>query len=176
MPTDLTIPDPSIVLYLLQGFRGPRSCSQRCRWAFSMPWQSALKRCKNLPPACKQMPMRLRVCSMRAWAGELLGRAADEYQNTPVAATYLTTASPRRLTGYISRSNDMMWQLGAIWRRRSRRYGRWKQTYGWQGPIFSHFFKTEEDKREFLMGMHGFGLISHRMSWPLLIWVDSVAW
>jgi acetylserotonin N-methyltransferase len=37
---------------------------------------------------------------------------------------------------------------------------RWQQTYGWDGPIFSHFFRTEEAKREFLMGMHGFGLIS----------------
>jgi acetylserotonin N-methyltransferase len=37
---------------------------------------------------------------------------------------------------------------------------RWPQAYGWEGPIFSHFFKTEEKKREFLMGMHGFGLIS----------------
>jgi acetylserotonin N-methyltransferase len=37
---------------------------------------------------------------------------------------------------------------------------RWQQTYGWDGPIFSHFFRTEEAKREFLMGMHGFGVIS----------------
>jgi acetylserotonin N-methyltransferase len=37
---------------------------------------------------------------------------------------------------------------------------RWKQTYGWEGPIFSHFFNTDNAKREFLMGMHGFGLIS----------------
>ena len=37
---------------------------------------------------------------------------------------------------------------------------RWKQAYGSDGPIFSHFFRTPEAKREFLMGMHGFGLIS----------------
>jgi acetylserotonin N-methyltransferase len=37
---------------------------------------------------------------------------------------------------------------------------RWEQTYGWSGPIFSHFFRTEDAKREFLMGMHGFGVIS----------------
>src|SRR5688572_26150542 len=37
---------------------------------------------------------------------------------------------------------------------------RWQQTYGWDGPIFSHFFKTDDAKREFLMGMHGFGLVS----------------
>jgi acetylserotonin N-methyltransferase len=37
---------------------------------------------------------------------------------------------------------------------------RWKQTYGWDGPIFSHFFRTENARNEFLIGMHGFGLIS----------------
>ena len=28
---------------------------------------------------------------------------------------------------------------------------RWQQAYGWEGPLFSHFFKTDEAKRE-LMG------------------------
>jgi acetylserotonin N-methyltransferase len=37
---------------------------------------------------------------------------------------------------------------------------RWQQTFGWDGPIFSHIFKDDETKREFLIGMHGFGLIS----------------
>src|SRR5215831_7948354 len=37
---------------------------------------------------------------------------------------------------------------------------RWRQTFGWEGPIFAHFFRTEEAKREFLMGMHGYGQIS----------------
>jgi acetylserotonin N-methyltransferase len=37
---------------------------------------------------------------------------------------------------------------------------RWKQTFNLDGPIFSHFFRTEAQTREFLMGMHGYGLIS----------------
>ena len=37
---------------------------------------------------------------------------------------------------------------------------RWQQTFGWDGPIFSNFFRTEESMREFLMAMHGYGLIS----------------
>ena len=37
---------------------------------------------------------------------------------------------------------------------------RWKQEFGLEGPLFANFFKTEDDKREFLMGMHGFGQIS----------------
>jgi acetylserotonin N-methyltransferase len=37
---------------------------------------------------------------------------------------------------------------------------RWKQTFDLDGPIFANFFRTEDDKREFLQGMHGFGQIS----------------
>jgi acetylserotonin O-methyltransferase len=37
---------------------------------------------------------------------------------------------------------------------------RWKQTFGLTGPIFDHFFKTDEAMRTFLMGMHGFGVLS----------------
>ena len=37
---------------------------------------------------------------------------------------------------------------------------RWKQTFGFDGPIFSHFFRTPEAMNEFLMGMHGFGMIT----------------
>jgi acetylserotonin N-methyltransferase len=37
---------------------------------------------------------------------------------------------------------------------------RWKQTFGLDGPIFSHFYSTEDAMREFLEGMHGFGQLS----------------
>jgi acetylserotonin N-methyltransferase len=91
----------------------------------------------------------------------LLQSSSGTYENSPVAAAYLCQKSPRRLTGYINYSNSVMWKL---WERLEDavREGthRWQQVYGWDGPIFSHFFRNEEVKREFLMGMHGFGLIS----------------
>ncbi len=37
---------------------------------------------------------------------------------------------------------------------------RWEQVFGGQGELFSHYYKTEEDKRRFVMGMHAFGQIS----------------
>ena len=37
---------------------------------------------------------------------------------------------------------------------------RWRQTFDIEGPIFSHFFRTEEAMRTFMRGMHGFGLLS----------------
>ena len=41
----------------------------------------------------------------------LLSKTNGTYANTPVAATYLCCASPRRLTGYLNWSNGYMWQL-----------------------------------------------------------------
>jgi acetylserotonin N-methyltransferase len=37
---------------------------------------------------------------------------------------------------------------------------RWQQTFGTPGPIFEHFFRTEQDLRTFVMGMHGMGVLS----------------
>jgi acetylserotonin N-methyltransferase len=108
---------------------------------------------------------------------ELLQRAADVsppatssatdvrsrkcYENTPSATAYLCETSPHRLTGYLNYSNTVMWKLWEHLEDAVREgTHRWKQVYGWDGPIFSNFFRDERAKREFLMGMHGFGIIS----------------
>jgi acetylserotonin N-methyltransferase len=91
----------------------------------------------------------------------LLRRDGDSYANTPVAGTYLTSTSPMRMTGYINYSNDVGWELwGKLEDAVREGTSRWKQCYGWDEPIFSSFFKTDEAATEFLMGMHGFGQIS----------------
>lgn len=91
----------------------------------------------------------------------LLTRIEDQYVNTPVAEAYLTQASPRRMTGYIHYSNRVMWKMWANLEDAVRDgTHRWKQTFDFDGPIFSHFFRTDESMQEFLMGMHGFGMIT----------------
>ena len=65
------------------------------------------------------------------------------------------------MTGYLNYSNEILWKMwgnleGAI----REGTNRWQETFGWNGPIFSNFFKTESAMREFLMGMHGQGLLS----------------
>jgi acetylserotonin N-methyltransferase len=35
---------------------------------------------------------------------------------------------------------------------------RWEQTFGPQGGLFQHFFRTDAAMRDFLLGMHGFGM------------------
>ena len=160
MATDLTVPEATIVLDLLEAFRRSKTMFTAVSLgvfdALSAGAKSLDQLSRELSANADSLERLLDACV----GLKLLQRRADEYENTPVASTYLTATSPRRLTGYIQRSNDMMWRLwGNLDDAVREGTARWKQTYGWEGPIFSHFFKTEEDKREFLMGMHGFGLI-----------------
>ena len=91
----------------------------------------------------------------------LLAKADGVYTNTEEAQTYLTRNSPQTLAGYALYSSNVLWQL---WDRLpdAVREGsnRWPQAFNMQGPIFSHFFKTEEAMRTFLTGLHGFGMLS----------------
>jgi acetylserotonin N-methyltransferase len=91
----------------------------------------------------------------------LLTKADGVYGNTEEAERYLKRESPDTLAGYALYSSNVLWKLwdhlpDAV------REGthRWPQAFGMQGPIFSHFFKTDEAMRTFLTGLHGFGMLS----------------
>ena len=91
----------------------------------------------------------------------LLTKADGVYGNTEEAERYLKRDSPDTLAGYTLYSSNVLWKLwdhlpDAV------REGthRWPQAFGMQGPIFSHFFKTDEAMRTFLTGLHGFGMLS----------------
>ena len=154
-------PDPAPILDLIEAFRrskamfaavslgvfdalagGPRTAVQLAREQRTDP--GALNR---LLDACVGL--------------QLLERERTGYANSAIAAAYLTQASASSLTGYIRYSNDVLWKLWGVLDDAVREgTHRWTQVYGWDGPLFSHFFHTEAAKREFLMGMHGFGVIS----------------
>lgn len=91
----------------------------------------------------------------------LLEKRGEEYVNTPVADEYLKRSSPHTLSGYIRYSNDALYRL---WEHLDDAViegtNRWMQTFGSEGGVFAHFFRTPEAQRDFLMGMHGFGMIS----------------
>jgi len=92
---------------------------------------------------------------------KLLTRKDAMYVNTPVASAYLCSKSPRRITGYLNYSNAILWRMwGHLEDAVREGTHRWPQTFGSDGPIFSHFFRNEADKREFLLGMHGQGQMS----------------
>lgn len=154
-------PDPAIVLDLLEAFR-------RSKVMFAAVELGIFDRLDGHSQTLDELAQALSASAdglerlVDACVGlGLLIKHGGRYENAPAASAYLTSSSPQRLTGYIGYSNVVMWKL---WDRLADavREGshRWQQVYGWDGPIFSHFFKDERSKREFLMGMHGFGVIS----------------
>lgn len=91
----------------------------------------------------------------------LLEKRGGVYVNTPVADKYLRSESPDALTGYIHYSNEALFPMWAHLEDAVREgTPRWNQTFGVEGGIFAGFFRTDESKREFLKGMHGFGRLS----------------
>lgn len=91
----------------------------------------------------------------------LLLKCEGKYLNTPLADEYLRRTSPQTLSGYIRYSNDALYRL---WEHLDEALiegtNRWQQTFGGDGGLFTQFFRTPEAQRDFLLGMHGFGMIS----------------
>lgn len=109
------------------------------------------------PADCKELSRLLDACVSLG----LLAKQGDKYVNTPEADKFLRSDSPETMTGYIRYSNKALYPMWAHLEDAVREgSNRWKQEFGWDGPIFSHFFRTEGAMREFQQGMHGFGRIS----------------
>lgn len=91
----------------------------------------------------------------------LLAKREGTYSNLPTASAYLVRSSPQALVGYIDYSNRVAYRMWADLPH-AVRTGKnlWEKSYGLTGNIFDHFFRTEESKRDFLLGMHGMGLLS----------------
>lgn len=161
MADDLSVPDPAPVLDLLNAFRKSKVMFAASKLGVFDALESGGSKVPELATKLNAnadaLERLLNACVMLG----LLKKHGGHYANSPAASAFLTASSPRRMLGYSSYSDDVLWKLwdhldDAV------REGthRWTQEYGWDGPIFSHFFKTPESKREFLMGMHGFGVIS----------------
>lgn len=91
----------------------------------------------------------------------LVRKESGCYANQPVAETYLCRSSPETLARYVRYSNRALYPLWCHLEDALREgTSRWAQAFGLEGSLFDHFFSTEEAKRDFLAGMHGFGLLS----------------
>ncbi len=109
------------------------------------------------PADCKELGRLLDACVALA----LLEKRDGIYVNTPQSDKYLRSDSPDSLTGYIHYSNEALYPMWAHLEDAVRDgTPRWNQTFGVKGGIFAGYFRTEETKRDFLKGMHGFGRIS----------------
>ncbi len=161
MPTDLTPPDPAPVLDLISAFRKSKVMFAAVQLGvfegLAGSWKTAAALAAELKVDAAALDRLLGACQMLG----LVVRSHGQFTNAPAADAYLTQASPRRMLGYVNYSDTVLWHLWANLADAVRDgTHRWKQTYGSDGPIFAHFYRTPEAQREFLLGMHGFGQIS----------------
>jgi acetylserotonin N-methyltransferase len=157
----MSLPPPAKVVTLIEAFRQSKTM-------FAAVALGIFDRLHDRPSGSRDLAAELdaneaaldRLLDACAGLG-FLERRDGLYANSPVADAYLRRSSPHSLAGYILYSNNVLYRLwGNLEDAVREGTHRWKQTFGFDGPIFSHFFQTEEAKRDFLLGMHGFGLLS----------------
>ena len=91
----------------------------------------------------------------------LIVKSGGVYSNAPVAERYLRSASRDTLRGYVVYSHQALYSMWAHLDDAVREGShRWTQTFGLEGGLFSHFFRTEAAMRDFIAGMHGFGMLN----------------
>lgn len=161
MPTDFTPPDPAPVLELLSAYRKSKVLFASIQLGIYEALQQTTKPTADL---AKELKVDADALDRLLHANVMLGLVAKTpagFSNSPAANTYLTKSSPNRMLGYATYTDSVLWSMWANFADAIREgTHRWKQTYDLDGPLFSHFFRTPEQAREFLMGMHGYGLIS----------------
>jgi acetylserotonin O-methyltransferase len=157
----MTDTDPSIVLELIDAFRRSKAMFTAVSLGIFERLGQGLQDAHTLASLTGTHPEALERLLDACVAMNLLCKVDGRYANMPVAESYLARSSPSTLSGYILYSNRALYPLwGNLQDAIREGTHRWQQTLGATGPIFSQFFQTEEAKRDFLAGMHGFGLLS----------------
>jgi acetylserotonin N-methyltransferase len=154
----MTLPDPAPVIDLIEAFR-------RSKTMFAAVSLGVFDRTPATAPALAAAiaahPQALAQLLDACAALGLLSKNDGVYSNTPAADTYLTAASPHTLRGYIRYSDEALYPMWAHLDDAVREGShRWRQTFGLDGALFGHFFRTEDARRDFLLGMHGFGMLT----------------
>jgi acetylserotonin N-methyltransferase len=156
-----TLADPAPVIDLIEAFR-------RSKAMFAAVSLGIFDLLESAPAPLPVIAAKLNLKSeplerlLDACVGlKLLQRESMLYKNERVTSTYLCRTSESALTGYILYSNDVLYNLWSHLEDAVRDGApRWQQTFGIEGGIFEHFFRTEEAKQTFIQGMHGLGLLS----------------
>ncbi len=154
-------PDPSIVLDLIDAFR-------RSKTMFAAVSLGVFDRLGQSPASAAGLAAEMqadpaaleRLLDGCAGLG-LIEKANEVYSNNAIADVYLRSGSPRTLAGYVKYSDRALYPMwGNLEAALREGTHRWVQTFGPGTGLFSHFFRTEEAMREFLLGMHGFGMLT----------------
>ncbi len=153
--------DVQLVIDLMDGFRASKA-------VFTAVSLGVFDRLHGGPATCEELALDF-ACQPEALE-RLLGACAglgvlkieqQRYHNLPAATRFLRVASPETLSGYILYSERVLYRMWAHLGDAVREgKNRWEQEFGKKENLFDHFFATNEEKRTFLAGMHGMGLLS----------------
>ena len=161
MANDLSKPDPSVILDLLQAFRWSKTMFATVDLGVFDALAEGPLSAEALSKRLKANPDALTRLLDGCVGLQLLDRDDRNYRNTPAASAYLCRNSPQSVTGYVNYSNSFYWRLwGNLEDAVREGTNRWKQAFGWDDNIFANVFRTEDARREFLLAMHGFGLMT----------------
>jgi acetylserotonin N-methyltransferase len=157
----MSLPNPQSVLDLIEAFRRSKAMfaavSMGIFDALHEGPASAAELAAKFSANADAMGRLLDGCA----ALGLLRKRETLYENDAVAEAYLCSASPHSLHGYVRYSDAVLYGMwGHLEDAVREGTHRWTQTFGLEGPIFSAFFRTDEAMRDFLMGMHGFGMLT----------------
>lgn len=157
----MTLPDPAPILDLIEAFR-------RSKTLFAAVSLGVFDSLREQPDSAEGLAGRIganrdaleRLLEACTGLG-LLKRSGTVFANEPAAGAFLCRASPHAMNGYIQYSNDVLFRMWAHLEDAVQEgTHRWQQTFGSTGPLFDRFFHSEQSMRTFLMGMHGFGMLS----------------
>lgn len=155
----MSLPDPTPVLDLIEAFRHSKTM-------FTAVSLGVFDRLHEGPATAAAMAAAMpvdagaleRLLDGCAVLG-LVRKSEGVYANEPVAEAYLRAGSPHSMHGYIRYSDEALYPMWGHLADAIREGGnRWEQTFGPKGGIFNHFFRSDAAMRDFLLGMHGFGM------------------
>jgi acetylserotonin N-methyltransferase len=154
-------PDPAVVLDLIEAFRRSKTMFTAVRMGIFDRLQQSPARAAELAAEWNANPDALARLLDAAAALGLLSKTDGVYRNQPIATHYLCSGSPHTMHGYIVYSDEALYPMwGHLEDAVREGTPRWYQTFGIEGAIFSGFFRTEAAMRDFLRGMHGFGMLT----------------
>ena len=155
----MSLPDASPVVDLIEAFRRSKTMFAAVEMGIFDRIAGGTKTPRELAGdgSVETMARFLDACVSLGF----LEKKGDQYANTDLTSAYLCRNSPHTMAGYIGYSNRVLYPMwGHLEDAVKEGTHRWKQTFGLQGgSLFSHFYRTDEDRREFLLGMHGFGVL-----------------
>ncbi len=157
----MSLPDPAGVLDLIEAFRRSKTMFAALELGIFDRLEEGEAAAGDLAVALKTNPDAMERLLDGCAALGLLIKSDGTYRNSPAAETYLCTASPHTMSGYIRYSDQALYPMWGNLADAVREGGpRWSQTFGLDGPIFSAFFRSDDAMRDFVRGMHGFGMLT----------------